>query len=129
MKKVFVNDWQEILREEFEKPYYQHLGNTVAQEYNLYTVYPAKEDIMNVFNTVSYKEVKVVILGQDPYHGPGQAHGMSFSVRKGVPHPPSLRNIFVELQNDLGCSAPKDGYLVKWAEQGVFFTEYGANCT
>ncbi|SOC34669.1 uracil-DNA glycosylase [Ureibacillus acetophenoni] len=120
MKKVFENDWQEILAEELEKPYYQQLRKTVAQEYNLHTVYPAKEDIMNVFNTVSYKDVKVVILGQDPYHGPGQAHGMCFSVRKGVPHPPSLRNIFVELQNDLGCPTPKDGYLMKWAQQGVF---------
>lgn len=120
MKKVFENDWQEILAEELEKPYYHQLRNTVVQEYNLHTVYPAKEDIMNVFNTVSYKDVKVVILGQDPYHGPGQAHGMCFSVRKGVPLPPSLRNIFVELQNDLGCPTPKDGYLMKWAQQGVF---------
>lgn len=120
MKKVFDNDWQEILAEEFEKPYYQQLRKWVAEEYRIATVYPQIDDVMNAFYTVSYKDVKVVILGQDPYHGPGQAHGMSFSVRKGVPHPPSLRNIFQELHNDLGCPIPKDGYLLKWAEQGVF---------
>ncbi|MFY3793018.1 uracil-DNA glycosylase [Ureibacillus sp. MALMAid1270] len=120
MKKVFNNDWQEILAEEFEKPYYQQLRKWVAEEYRIATVYPQIDDVMNAFYTVSYKDVKVVILGQDPYHGPGQAHGMSFSVRKGVPHPPSLRNIFQELHNDLGCPIPKDGYLLKWAEQGVF---------
>ncbi|CAM5192630.1 Uracil-DNA glycosylase OS=Ureibacillus acetophenoni OX=614649 GN=ung PE=3 SV=1 [Ureibacillus acetophenoni] len=120
MKKVFDNDWQEILAEEFEKSYYQQLRKRVAEEYRIATVYPQIDDVMNAFYTVSYKDVKVVILGQDPYHGPGQAHGMSFSVRKGVPHPPSLRNIFQELHNDLGCPIPKDGYLLKWAEQGVF---------
>jgi len=120
MKKVFDNDWQEILAEEFEKSYYQQLRKRVAEEYRIATVYPQIDDVMNAFYTVSYKDVKVVILGQDPYHGPGQAHGMSFSVRKGVPHPPSLRNIFQELHNDLGCPIPKDGYLLTWAEQGVF---------
>ncbi|HWL22841.1 MAG TPA: uracil-DNA glycosylase [Ureibacillus sp.] len=120
MKKVFDNDWQEILAEEFEKPYYQQLRKTIAHEYQIATVYPQIEDVMNAFYTVSYKDVKVVIIGQDPYHGPGQAHGMCFSVRKGVPHPPSLRNILLELQNDLGCPIPKDGYLMKWASQGVF---------
>ena len=120
MKNMFNNDWQQILAEEFDKPYYEQLRKKVAQEFKIATIYPQLEDVMNAFNSVSYKDVKVVILGQDPYHGPGQAHGMSFSVRKGVPHPPSLRNIFLELHNDLGCSAPTDGSLMKWAEQGVF---------
>lgn len=120
MKKVFDNDWQEILQEEFEKPYYQHLRKFIAKEYSTHIVYPPINEVMSAFYTVPYKEVKVVILGQDPYHGPGQAHGMCFSVKPGVPHPPSLRNIFIELHNDLGCPVPKDGYLMKWAKQGVF---------
>ncbi|RKJ65855.1 uracil-DNA glycosylase [Butyricicoccus sp. 1XD8-22] len=119
MKKIFENDWQEILADEFEKPYYQQLRKFVAQEYSTTTVFPSKEEVMNAFY-VSYQDVKVVILGQDPYHGPGQAHGMCFSVKPGVPHPPSLRNIFQELQSDIGCPIPKDGYLMKWAMQGVF---------
>ncbi|PKC52742.1 uracil-DNA glycosylase [Rhizophagus irregularis] len=119
MKKIFENDWQEILADEFEKPYYQQLRKFVAQEYSTTTVFPSKEEVMNAFY-VSYQDVKVVILGQDPYHGPGQAHGMCFSVKPGVPHPPSLRNIFQELQSDIGCPIPKDGYLMKWAKQGVF---------
>lgn len=120
MKKVFNNDWQEILQEEFEKEYYRTLRKFVAQEYSTKTIFPPIDDVMNAFYTTPYNEVKVVILGQDPYHGPGQAHGMCFSVRPGVPHPPSLRNIFQELKNDLGCPVPKDGYLMKWAKQGVF---------
>ncbi len=119
MKKIFENDWQEILADEFEKPYYQQLRKFVAQEYSTTTVFPSKEEVMNAFY-VSYQDVKVVILGQDPYHGPGQAHGMCFSVKPGVPHPPSLRNIFQELQRDIGCPIPKDSYLMKWAMQGVF---------
>lgn len=120
MKKVFDNDWQEILQDEFTKPYYQNLRKFVAQEYKTNIIYPPIDEVMNAFYTVSYKDVRVVILGQDPYHGPGQAHGMSFSVKPGVPHPPSLRNIFQELHQDLGCPIPKDGYLMKWAKQGVF---------
>ncbi|RHW40058.1 uracil-DNA glycosylase [Lysinibacillus yapensis] len=120
MAKVFDNDWQEVLQDEFEKPYYIKLKQYVAEQYKISTVYPPKEEVMSAFYSVPYQEVKVVILGQDPYHGPGQAHGMSFSVKKGVPHPPSLRNILKELQNDLGCPIPKDGYLMKWAKQGVF---------
>lgn len=120
MKKVFDNDWQEILQEEFNKPYYQNLRKFVAHEYSTKVVYPPIDEVMNAFYTVPYKNVKVVILGQDPYHGPGQAHGMCFSVKPGVPHPPSLRNIFQELHHDLGCPIPKDGYLMKWAKQGVF---------
>lgn len=120
MKQVFTNNWQDILEVEFQKSYYQQLRKFIAEQYCITTVYPPKEEVMSAFYTVDYKDVKVVILGQDPYHGPGQAHGMCFSVKKGVPHPPSLRNIFQELQNDLGCSIPNDGYLMKWANQGVF---------
>lgn len=120
MKKIFNNDWQNILKEEFEKPYYKKLREFIANEYREGTVYPPKEEVMSAFYATSYQDVKVVILGQDPYHGPGQAHGMCFSVKRGVPHPPSLRNILKELQQDVGCSIPKDGYLMKWAEQGVF---------
>jgi len=120
MKKIFDNDWEDILSSEFEKPYYIKLKQFVAEQYSLSTVYPPKEEVMSAFYSVAYKDVKVVILGQDPYHGPGQAHGMSFSVKPGVPHPPSLRNIFKELESDMGCPSPKDGYLMKWARQGVF---------
>lgn len=120
MKKVFDNDWQEILQDEFEKDYYKELRKFVAKEYSTQIVYPPVDEVMTAFHTVPYHKVKVVILGQDPYHGPNQAHGMCFSVKRGVPHPPSLRNIFVELQNDLGYPIPTDGYLMKWAEQGVF---------
>ncbi|HWL12131.1 MAG TPA: uracil-DNA glycosylase [Ureibacillus sp.] len=120
MKKRFDNDWEEILAPEFQKPYYIKLKQFVAEQYSLSTVYPPKDEVMNAFYTLPYKEVKVVILGQDPYHGPGQAHGMSFSVEKGVPLPPSLRNIFKELEADVGCQVAKNGYLMKWAKQGVF---------
>ena len=120
MRKTFNNDWEEILAPEFEKSYYLELRKFISEQYSITTVYPPKEEVMSAFYTVAHKDVKVVILGQDPYHGPGQAHGMSFSVKKGVPHPPSLRNIFKELESDLGCPTPKNGYLMKWAEQGVF---------
>lgn len=120
MKKVFENDWQELLADEMEKPYYQELRKFVAQQYAITTVYPPKEEVMSAFQATAYQDVKVVILGQDPYHGPGQAHGMAFSVKKGVPHPPSLRNIFKELHEDIGCSIPQHGYLMNWAKQGVF---------
>lgn len=120
MKKILNNDWDTILAPEFEKSYYIQLKNFVAEQYRLATVYPPKEEVMSAFYSVPYKDVKVVVLGQDPYHGPGQAHGMCFSVKKDVPHPPSLRNIFKELESDLGCRVPKDGYLMKWANQGVF---------
>lgn len=120
MKKVFDNDWQEVLEKEFAEPYYIKLKEFVAEQYTTATVYPPQEEVMSAFYSVSYKDVKVVILGQDPYHGPGQAHGMSFSVKKGVPLPPSLRNILKELESDIGCTTPKDGYLMNWAKQGVF---------
>ena len=106
MKKVFENEWQHILQDEFDKPYYEKLRKFVAEEYSHGTVYPPKEDVMNALHTTSYSDVKVVILGQDPYHGPNQAHGMSFSVKPGVPQPPSLKNMLKELQEDLGYPKP-----------------------
>ncbi|HAQ06521.1 MAG TPA: uracil-DNA glycosylase [Bacillus bacterium] len=113
------NDWATLLGGEFEKPYYQKLREFLNREYDTETIYPDKEDVFNALRYTDYDDVKVVILGQDPYHGPGQAHGLSFSVQPGVPLPPSLRNIFKELNADLGCLIPKNGYLKKWTDQGV----------
>ncbi len=113
------NDWAEELKQEYKKPYYRDLYNTVMKEYKEQEVYPPGNDIYNAFHLTPLKDVKVVILGQDPYHGTGQAHGLSFSVKPGVDIPPSLANIYKELQDDLGCDIPNNGYLVKWAEQGV----------
>lgn len=113
------NDWLEPLRPEFGKPYYAKLYRTVLQEYKTHRVYPPANDIFNAFELTPLKEVKVVILGQDPYHGPGQAHGLCFSVQPQVDIPPSLVNIYKELHDDLGCYIPDNGYLVKWARQGV----------
>jgi uracil-DNA glycosylase len=118
-KEIFQNDWQQAVGEEFEKPYYKQLREFLKQEYANETVYPAKENIWTAFEHTAYEDVKVVILGQDPYHGPNQAHGLSFSVLPGVPLPPSLRNMMKELNADLGCAIPKDGTLTKWADQGV----------
>lgn len=115
----FQNDWQELLKEECKQPYYLKLMEYVEAEYEAGIVYPAKRDIFNAFHYTAYEDTKVVILGQDPYHGPHQAHGLSFSVQRGVKAPPSLKNIFKELQQDLGCSPPDHGYLLPWAEQGV----------
>lgn len=119
MKKVFTNDWQQIVGDQFEQPYYQNLRHFVAQEYQTQTIYPPKDEVMTALHTTAYKDVKVVILGQDPYHGPNQAHGMSFSVKPHVPFPPSLRNILQELQDDIGCPKPENGTLTSWANQGV----------
>ncbi|UTR12272.1 uracil-DNA glycosylase [Evansella sp. LMS18] len=113
------NDWEEHLSEEFEKPYYKALREFLKIEYNEKTVYPDMHNIFNALQTTSYKNTKVVILGQDPYHGPGQAHGLSFSVQPGVKVPPSLKNIYKELNEDLGHPIPEHGYLQKWAEEGV----------
>ncbi|MGM9968274.1 MAG: uracil-DNA glycosylase [Rummeliibacillus sp.] len=118
-KIIFDNDWQDVLGAEFEKPYYIQLREFLKQEYFTKTVYPPMEDMWSAFRYTPYAKVKVVILGQDPYHGPGQAHGMSFSVKPGVPHPPSLQNMFKELHDDLGYDIPRDGTLIKWAQQGV----------
>ena len=114
-----TNDWAEKLRPEYKKEYYRKLFEFVGQEYGRTTVYPPGDDIFNAFHMTPLREVKVVIIGQDPYHEPGQAHGLSFSVKPGVDIPPSLENIYKELQTDCGCYIPNNGYLVKWAEQGV----------
>ena len=113
------NDWDEILDGEFDKDYYRELRKFLKKEYASQTIYPSMYDIFNALKATAYKDVKVVILGQDPYHGPGQAHGMCFSVQKGITPPPSLVNIFKELNDDLGCSQPPHGCLKSWADQGV----------
>lgn len=117
--QILKNDWQELLEPEFEKEYYQKLRIFLAEEYKTKRIYPDKYDIFNALHFTEYKAVKVVILGQDPYHGANQAHGLSFSVKPGVMPPPSLVNIYKELQTDIGCDIPNNGYLKKWAEQGV----------
>lgn len=119
MKPVLTNGWKPLLDEECQKPYFNELEQLLKQEYQQYRVYPAVENIYNAFHYTSYEEVKVVILGQDPYHGPNQAHGLSFSVQPEVKIPPSLKNIYKELHQDLGCEIPNHGYLVEWAKQGV----------
>lgn len=112
-------DWYEALKEEFKKPYYKQLFQTVTGEYHTRLIFPPAKDIFNAFHLTPLKEVKAVILGQDPYHNNGQAHGLCFSVQKGVAIPPSLENIYQELHDDLGCTIPDHGCLTKWAEQGV----------
>ena len=119
MNKIFDNSWQELLEEEFDKSYYQILRKYLIKEYSTKVIYPDKYDIFNALKFTDYNDVKIVILGQDPYHGPNQAHGLSFSVKKGVKTPPSLLNIYKELENDLGCYIPNNGYLESWAKQGV----------
>jgi uracil-DNA glycosylase len=113
--------WKEILKDEFNKPYFEQIVHHLKTERSQgKTIYPPGPAIFNAFNTTSLDHVKVVILGQDPYHGPGQAHGLCFSVQKGVPPPPSLVNIFKELHTDIGINIPTHGNLTKWAEHGVF---------
>lgn len=119
MAAEFKNDWNELLHDEFLKDYYVQLRSFLKQEYSTRVIYPNMHDIFNALHYTAYKDVKVVILGQDPYHGPGQAHGLSFSVKPGVPAPPSLKNIFKELNSDLGCFIPNNGYLKSWTDQGV----------
>ncbi|MBC8079575.1 MAG: uracil-DNA glycosylase [Gorillibacterium sp.] len=116
---ILHNDWSNDLSGEFEQPYYRNLQAFLAKEYQTHTIYPDKHDIFNALHYTPKSRVKVVILGQDPYHGPNQAHGLSFSVKPGVVTPPSLKNIYKELKDDLGCSIPNHGHLVHWAEQGV----------
>lgn len=118
-KQILKNDWAPLLEEEFSKPYYLQLREFLKQEYKHYRIYPDMYEIFNALHYTAFADVKVVILGQDPYHGPNQAHGLSFSVKPGVPLPPSLKNIFLELQADLGCTPPSSGYLVPWTKQGV----------
>lgn len=116
---IFKNDWQTLLAEEFQQEYYLHLRQFLIKEYRTKTIYPDKYDIFNALHYTAYNDVKVVILGQDPYHGPNQAHGLSFSVKPGIAPPPSLLNIYKELKDDLSCYIPNNGYLKKWADQGV----------
>lgn len=114
-----MTTWKEILDEERSKSYFLKLNDFLDKEYSEHTIYPARADIGSALRATPFNEVKVVILGQDPYHGPGQAHGMSFSVKPGVAIPPSLRNMFKELLEDIGCPLPTSGYLESWAKQGV----------
>ena len=113
------NQWQPFLEDEFKKSYFQNLKHFLMREYHSKKIYPHKNDIFNALSYTDYSDVKVVILGQDPYHGEGQAHGLSFSVKPGVALPPSLQNIFKELRDDIGCDMPTSGYLKHWAEEGV----------
>lgn len=115
----FGNTWDNVLSGEFDKDYYVNLRKFLKSEYSAHTVFPNMYDIFNAFKSTDYNAVKVVILGQDPYHEPGQAHGMAFSVKPGIPTPPSLQNMYKELADSIGCYIPNNGYLVKWAEQGV----------
>ena len=113
------NDWLPAMNAEFKKPYYAELYKFVKEEYSKVAVYPPSDEIFSALHLTPLSKVKVVIIGQDPYHNVGQAHGLCFSVRPEVDIPPSLVNIYKELQSDLGCKIPNNGYLVKWAEQGV----------
>lgn len=113
------NSWNDLLKDEFGKEYYKKLSTFLASEYNTKTIYPVKDDIFNALRYTAYEDVKVVLLGQDPYHGAGQAHGLSFSVKPGIKTPPSLLNMYKELKDDLGLFIPNNGYLVNWAKQGV----------
>lgn len=118
--KITNQSWRDALADELKKPYLKELKQTLLQEKLEHTIYPKDENIFNAYNTTDFKDVKVVILGQDPYHGENQAHGLAFSVLNGVKHPPSLVNIFKELHDDIGCPYPTTSELTKWAEQGVF---------
>lgn len=117
---MFENNWTPFLKEEFEKDYFKKLSSFIHEEYENKTIYPTKKEVFSAFYYTDLLDVKVVILGQDPYHEPFQAHGMCFSVKPNVQIPPSLVNIYKELHDDLGCRIPNTGYLMKWATQGVF---------
>ncbi len=119
-KKVDIDkSWYEVLNGEFDKPYFFKIREFVRMEYKNKVIFPEPKDIFNAFNSTSFNQVKVVIVGQDPYHGDGQAHGLSFSVNKGVDIPPSLKNIFKEIEDDLGLVPKNSGNLQHWADQGV----------
>lgn len=113
------NDWDIMLQDEFDRPYFKRLENFLTEEGARYEIYPPQADVFNALRYSSFQDTKVVILGQDPYHEPGQAHGLCFSVNKGVTIPPSLVNIYKEIENDLGIKMPGHGYLADWAKQGV----------
>ncbi|MDT1940576.1 MULTISPECIES: uracil-DNA glycosylase [Carnobacterium] len=119
MKELIHNEWQEVLKDEFEAPYYQQLRQFLKKEYQEQVIFPEMNHIWEAFEWTPYDKVKVVILGQDPYHGPNQAHGLSFSVQPTIKTPPSLVNIYKELQSDLGIPPVNHGYLKSWADQGV----------
>ena len=116
---MFGNDWDEVLQKETESEYFNKIRYALTAEYKTQTVYPPKEELFSALKLTPYHQVKAVIIGQDPYHGAGQAHGLSFSVKPGVRVPPSLRNIYKELQADLGTPIPSHGSLIHWAKQGV----------
>jgi len=111
--------WKNELQKEFEKPYFETLTRFIREEYKTQVIYPPASSIFSAFNLCPFEDTKVVVLGQDPYHGPGQAHGLCFSVKDGIPVPPSLQNIFKEIQLDLGIEIPQSGNLERWAKQGV----------
>ncbi|MGH1365144.1 MAG: uracil-DNA glycosylase [Calditrichia bacterium] len=119
MSAQLMNDWRTVLADELARPYILELEEFVAFERLHYDVFPPEKNVFGAFNACAFDDVRVVILGQDPYHGPNQAHGLSFSVNDGIKHPPSLRNIFKEIEQNLGLSAPESGNLTRWAEQGV----------
>ncbi|WP_339837349.1 uracil-DNA glycosylase [uncultured Maribacter sp.] len=119
MNIAMPTNWKELLKPEFEKPYFQELSQFVKKEYEVHTCYPESANIFSAFEHCSFEEVKVVIIGQDPYHGLDQANGLCFSVKDGIKHPPSLVNIFKEVHTDLGKPYPESGNLERWAEQGV----------
>lgn len=120
MKVAIRQEWKDLLQTEFDKPYFQNLVEFIKTEYATKTIYPPGKLIFNAFESVAPQDIKVVILGQDPYHGAGQAHGLSFSVPNGIPIPKSLINIFKEIESDLGTPPPNNGNLQRWAHQGVF---------
>ena len=119
MDFILQESWKQLFKEEFEKPYFKSLTDFVTKEYVTYTCYPEVEVIFAAFNYCLFEDVKVVIIGQDPYHGPGQANGLCFSVKETLPHPPSLVNIFKELHDDIGKPYPQSGSLTSWANSGV----------
>lgn len=119
MTEIFKNNWNDLLKDELEKDYYKKMRAFLLEEYKTKVIFPNAYDIYNALHYTDYNDVKVVILGQDPYHGPNQAHGLAFSVKPGVRIPPSLLNMYKELKDDLGCYIPNNGYLEKWARQGV----------
>ncbi|GGN96273.1 uracil-DNA glycosylase [Saccharibacillus kuerlensis] len=116
---MFGNDWDDVLKDELHQPYFKELMQRVQEEYRTHTVYPPEPLLFQALKLTPFASVKAVILGQDPYHGPGQAHGLSFSVLPGVRIPPSLRNMYKEMASDLGVPVPDHGYLIHWAEEGV----------
>lgn len=119
MKVKIEESWEKVLQPDFDKPYFKELTDFVRSEYATTTIYPPASLIFNAFNLCPFDKVKVVIIGQDPYHGPGQAHGLCFSVNDGIQYPPSLQNIFKEIKSDLDIPIPTSGNLTRWAEQGV----------